>query len=272
MNKDELLYKVRNELLLRNYSVKTVKNYLACLGDYFGLLHFDVNVPDVDQIKRYLLRKQELGYAPQTINLHLNAIKFFYYQVIGWNGKINIRFQKKTKKLPVILSRDEIRRIIDVITNKKHRLLISIAYSAGLRISEVVNLKVKDVSLSELRLHIKEAKGKKDRITVISDRLSNDLRVQMAGKAVDDYVFDSQRGGKLTTRTAARIFENALIKAGVMKKATFHSLRHSFATHLLENGTDVRYVQSLLGHASIRTTQIYTQVTNLGLRGVKSPL
>ena len=270
--KESLLMAVRNELRLRKYSPKTVKSYLACLDEYFSLKHYDFKVPDVDHIRHFLLEKESKGYASQTINLYLNAIKFYFYQVAGWRGKIDIRFAKKSKRLPVILSREEIRSIIDVISNKKHKLLISLAYGGGLRVSEVVNLKVKDVDLNELQLHIKEAKGKKDRITLISDKLSNDLRVQMAGKGMDDYVFDSQRGGKISVRTAGKIFTNALKKTGVMKKATFHSLRHSFATHLLENGTDVRYVQSLLGHASIRTTQLYTKVTSLGLKGIKSPL
>jgi integrase/recombinase XerD len=288
--KESLLVAVKNELRLRNYSPKTIKSYLACLNEYFSLRHYDYKVPaegtelgrgakggetiepNVEHIRRFLLEKEAKGYAPQTINLYLNAIKFYFYQVAGWRERIDVRFQKKTKKLPVILSREEISRIIDAINNRKHKLLIALAYSAGLRISEAVSLKVKDVNLSELNLHIKEAKGKKDRITLISDKLCNDLRAQMNGKGIDDYVFDSQRGGRLSTRTAGKIFEDAMKRAGIMKGATFHSLRHSFATHLLENGTDVRYVQALLGHASIRTTQIYTQVTNIGLRGIRSPL
>ncbi len=227
---------------------------------------------EISAIKRFLLKKQEDGYAPQTINLYLNAIKFFYYQIIRTKQKINIRFAKRTKKLPVVLSRAEIRQIMESIANVKHRLLIALAYGAGLRISEVINLKVKDVQFHEKTLHIKDSKGKKDRITVLPDKLFDDLSLQIGGKDGNEYVFDSQRGGKLDPRTASKIFENALQKAEIKKEATFHSLRHSFATHLLENGTDVRYVQELLGHANIRTTQIYTQVTNLHLKKIKSPL
>ena len=270
--KESLLMAVRNELRLRKYSPSTIRNYLACLNEYFSLLHYDHKVPDVEHIRRFLLDKEEKGYASQTINLYLNAIKFYFYQVTGYRGKIDIRFAKKSKRLPVILSREEIRQIIDGIINRKHKLLISLAYSAGLRVSEAVSLKVKDVNLAELTLHIKEAKGKKDRITLISEKLCNDLRMQMAGKGINDYVFGSERGGKLTARTASKIFRDALNRAGIQKDATFHSLRHSFATHLLENGTDVRYVQALLGHENIRTTQLYTQVTSLGLKGIKSPL
>ena len=189
-----------------------------------------------------------------------------------WRGDIDIRFAKKSKKLPIVLSRDEINGLINSISNHKHKLLVSLAYGAGLRISEVLSIKVGDVDLNELQLHIKEAKGMKDRITVLSEKLCNDLEVMMAGKGAGDYVFNSERGGKLSVRTAGKIFKNALMKAGIKKDATFHSLRHSFATHLIENGTNIRYVQSLLGHSSIKTTELYTKVTSLGLRGIKSPL
>ncbi len=270
--KHSILEAVKNELRLRSYSPKTIKSYLACLDEYFSLKHDDCAYPDVEHIRRFLLNKEEKGYAPQTINLYLNAIKFYFYQVVKWRGYIDIRFAKRSRKLPVVLSRDEISRIIDSIINRKHKLLISLAYGAGLRISEAVSLKVKDVDLGEKVLHIKDAKGKKDRITLISEKLLDSLRAQMTGKGSDDYVFDSQRGGRLTTRTAGKVFENAMGKADIRKGATFHSLRHSFATHLLENGTDVRYVQVLLGHENIRTTQLYTQVTNPLLKKIVSPL
>jgi site-specific recombinase XerD len=131
---------------------------------------------------------------------------------------------------------------------------------------------VRDVNLDELTLHIKEAKGRKDRISLVSEKLRGELAAQMLGKEGREYVFGSQRGGKLCSRTAGKIFSDALAKSGIQKAATFHSLRHSFATHLLENGTDVRYVQALLGHSNITTTQIYTAVTNPILKQIKSPL
>jgi site-specific recombinase XerD len=149
--------------------------------------------------------------------------------------------------------------------------MIALAYSGGLRVSEIINLKIKDLDLAELIIHIKNAKGNKDRITVFPEKLVMDLRKLIANKNFNDYVFASERGGKLTERTAQKIFENALKKSEIKKEATFHSLRHSFATHLLENGTDVRYVQELLGHSNIRTTQIYTKVTNPKLKNIKSP-
>lgn len=263
---------VRSELVVRNYSPKTIKSYTSCLREYLRWVGFDHQNPDVDMIRRFLVMKQERGFAPQSVNLYLNAVKFFYHQVLKVNRPIDLKFSKRTKKLPIVLSRAEIERLIVVTQNLKHKILLAMAYAAGLRISEVLDLKVKDVLLDEGLIHIKEAKGKKDRLTLLSDKLTGDLKVLMNGKMANDYVFESERGGKLASRTASKIFENAMKKSGIIKEATFHSLRHSFATHLLENGTDIRYVQKLLGHSNIKTTQIYTQVTTQAIRKIKSPL
>lgn len=266
------LDKVKSELKLRNYSQKTIKSYLGCLKEYFAFKKTNPREPDVDLIKKYLLKKQDSGSSSQTINLHLNAIKYYYREIVRSPSKIDIKFAKRSNKLPVVLSRGEIAAIIESIKNFKHKLLVALSYGAGLRVSEAVRLKVKDVELENLTLHIKEAKGKRDRITVFPESLRDDLIMLMAGKAKDDFVFNSERGGMLSERSAQKAFADALKKIEVKKDATFHSLRHSFATHLLENGTDVRYVQELLGHKNIRTTQIYTQVTDPKLKNIKSPL
>lgn len=268
----EYLEKTKQELRLRNYSLKTIDSYLRCLKDYFDFKKSDVEKVATENIKQFLLNKQSHNYAPQTVNLYLNAIKFFYREVLKNHQPLGLKFAKRSQKLPVVLSREEIKSLMAAIKNTKHKLIIALAYGAGLRISEVVNLKIKDISLEELTIHLKNAKGNKDRITIFPVAIKNDLRDIMAEKNADDYLFGSERGGKLTERTGQKIFENALPKAGIKKDATFHSLRHSFATHLLENGVDVRYVQELLGHRNIRTTQIYTQVTNPTIKNIKSPL
>jgi len=268
----EYLEKTKQELRLRNYSFKTIKAYLGCLGEYFYFKKFNLEKIDEENIRQFLLDKQDKSYSSQTINLYLNGIKFFYREVLKIPEKINLKFAKRSKKLPIVLSREEIKNIIEAIKNPKHKLIISLAYGAGLRISEVISLKVKDVNLEELTIHLKNAKGKKDRITIFPEKIKTDLQHLIAGKNPNDYVFESERGGKLTERTAQKVFENALQTAGIKRDATFHSLRHSFATHLLENGVDVRYVQELLGHRNIRTTQVYTQVTNPKLKNIKSPL
>lgn len=272
MQLTELLKKIENELKLRNYSRKTVKSYVLCLDDYFHYIKDVKRDPDVANIKKYLLEKQDRGISSQTINLYLQAIKHFYREIFKSEISIDIKFAKTASKLPVVLSRMEIEKVMENISNAKHRLMVSLAYAAGLRVSEVVSLKIKDIDPNELIIHLKGAKGNKDRITIFPEKLILDIKNLSANKFSQDYLFESERGGKLTERTAQIIFEKGLRKAGIKKDATFHSLRHSFATHLLENGTDVRYVQELLGHANIRTTQIYTKVTNPMLKNIKSPL
>lgn len=272
MKLQKLFTQIENELKLRNYSQKTIKSYLLCLFDYFKFIKTVKREPNIVLIKEYLLKKHKVGQSPQTINLYLNAIKYFYREVAKSKQLIGIKFAKHSKKLPTILSRLEIEKIISSIANEKHRLLIALAYGAGLRVSEAINLKIKDFNLGELTIHIKEAKGKRDRITVLPEKLKLNLSNLISGRDKNEYIFRSERGGKITERTAQKIFENALKKTGINKEATFHSLRHSFATHLLENGVDVRYVQELLGHQNIRTTQIYTQVTNPAIKNIKSPL
>ncbi len=272
---EKYLNKTKDELRLRNYSQKTIKSYSGCLKDYFNFLNTNKGIVDlksVEKVKKFLLNKQNKGNSGQTINLYLNAIKFFYRDILKNNEKIDLKFSKTSKKLPVVLSHSEIEKILSHIRNGKHKLMISLVYGAGLRISEVINLKVQDVDLNELTIHLKQAKGKKDRITILSPKIKEELNNFLMNKQMKDLVFESERGGKLSERTAQKVFENGLKSAKINKPATFHSLRHSFATHLLENGVDVRYVQELLGHANIRTTQIYTKVTNPSLKNIKSPL
>ena len=192
----EYLEQTRQELKLRNYSFKTIKTYLSCLREYFDFKKINFEKIDEENIKQFLLNKQSKNYSSQTVNLYLNAIKFFYREVLKIPQKINLKFAKRSKKLPIVLSREEIKNIIDVIRNPKHKLIISLAYGAGLRISEVVSLKVKDINLEELTIHLKNAKGKKDRITIFSEKIKNDLQNLIAGKNLDDYLFESERGGK----------------------------------------------------------------------------
>jgi site-specific recombinase XerD len=269
---DVYLKKLGDELRLRRYSPKTVKSYSACVADYLCSKQTDFDSVDVENIKKFLLAKVDRGMSSQSVNQSLQAINFYCWNVLKYKSEIDIRFAKTPSKLPVVLSRDEIQAILKEIANQKHNLMIALAYSGGLRVSEIINLKIKDLSLAELTIHIKGAKGNKDRITVFPEKLIENISSLVANRDLNDFVFASERGGKLTERTAQKVFENALQKTGIKKEATFHSLRHSFATHLLENGVDVRYVQELLGHANIRTTQIYTKVTNPMIRNIKSPL
>lgn len=266
------LKKLEDELRLRNYSPRTIKSYMGCVAEYLRVKQVNLDLVDIDFIKQYLLTKIDRGMSSQTVNQSLQAINFFCWNILKFRGKIDIKFAKTPSKLPIVLSRDEIQSILATISNEKHSLIVALAYSGGLRVSEVTNLKIKDINLAELTIHIKGAKGNKDRITILPVKLVQNIEKLILNKELNDFVFSSERGGKLTERTAQKVFENALKKSEIQKEVTFHSLRHSFATHLLENGVDVRYVQELLGHANIRTTQLYTKVTNPSLKNIKSPL
>lgn len=268
---ESLLQRTKNELRLKGRSLKTIKAYLGCLKDYLFEAD-DWQKVDIDIIKNFLLKRQDKDYSSSTINLYLCAIKFFYRSVLGLNDSINIRFIRRRKRLPVVLSREEVGRIIEVLKNKKHRLMIALAYGAGLRVSEVTNLKVVDLDFDRGVIYVRRAKGDKDRVTLLPEKLVPELLEFVAGKDFKDLIFVSQRGGRLSSRTLQKVFGQALKRAVINKNASFHSLRHSFATHLLENGTDIRYVQAFLGHQSIKTTQLYTSVTSLGISKIKSPL
>ena len=269
---ENILNKTERVLRLRNYSPKTCKAYLLYINEYITFSKNSGIKDKQEAIEEFLLDKHKRKQSPQTINLALNAVKFMYAEVLKDPQKIDLQFAKRSKKLPIVLSHQEIKSIIDATKNSKYRLMISLGYACGLRVSEVVALKVHDLDIDELVVHVKNAKGKKDRISVLPKILQNDLRNMIAGKTGEEYLFSSNRSGKLTTTSLQKMFRKSLAKTKINKPATFHSLRHSFATHLLENGTDVRYVQELLGHANIRTTQIYTQVTNPKLKNIKSPL
>lgn len=267
-----LLDIVRREMELRNYSAKSIAAYAGVIKDLVGFYQKPLKELTRDEIKEYLYQKQKKGLSSQTIALAANALNYLYTQIYKQKGFEKIRQPKRTQKLPEVLNRLEIKQLVASIANQKHRLLISVAYGAGLRVSEVVRLKVQDVDWDNLTVRVRQGKGKKDRITLLPESLVGELRRFIPGKEKYDFVFESERGGRLSEATAQKVFYAAMKKAGIKKPATFHSLRHSFATHLLENGVDVRYVQELLGHANIRTTQIYTKVTNPSLKNIKSPL
>jgi len=268
----EWLDRALREMRIRNYSPKTIKSYLYSIKEYLSYKKSDFEQLDQENVKNFLLARQDGGASASTALLCLNAIKFFYRDVVGASKTIDIKTMKRPRKLPVVLSREEIMRIIEGCPNLKHRLLLSLAYGTGLRVSEAVRLRTGDLDLAGLTIHVKQAKGKKDRLTVFPEKLLMQMRDYIKDKKADDYVFPSERGGRLTEATAQKVFYQCLKRAGVSKRATFHSLRHSFATHLLENGVDIRYVQELLGHQNIRTTMGYTHVTNPGLKSIKSPL
>jgi len=202
---ENILDKTERVLKLRNYSPKTRKTYLLYIKEYIKFSKNAVIKNKQKAIEEFLLEKHIRKQSPQTINLALNAIKFLYSEALKDPQKINLKFAKRDKKLPIVLSHAEIKEIIQATKNAKYKLMISLGYACGLRVSEVTNLHVADLDIDELVVHIKGAKGKKDRISILPEKLKNDLRNIIAGKSNNDFIFASNRGGKLTTTSLQKM-------------------------------------------------------------------
>ncbi len=259
------------ELKLRNYSYRTIEAYKDQVWAYFLYCGADWRNGDKKKIEDFILKRREEGLSPQTINLGVQALQFFYRNVQNQHFE-KIKALKKRQKLPAVLSKNEIFKILRMIENSKHRLILALSYGAGLRVSEVLKLRICDLNFEEGVVKIRNGKGGKDRLSLLPESLRFELKEMCAGRGESRYLFESIRTGKLTTRTAQKIFGVALEKSGLRKEATFHSLRHSFATHLLENGVDLRCIQELLGHSNIKTTERYTHVSKMLIQKIKSPL
>jgi site-specific recombinase XerD len=262
-------------LKLKRYSENTVKSYKSHFSKFLAYYtgHAPEQITD-EQIRAYLLylvTKKNVSTSYQ--NQVINAIKFYYEKVMGRpTSTYYLQRPKKEKKLPVVLSEEEVGKILRQIINLKHKCIIYLLYSAGLRLSEVINLKISDIDSSRKVITIKGAKGKKDRISLLSDAVLALLREYYKQYKPKEWLFEGQKGGKYSPKSVQNIFKKALNNSKINKNATVHTLRHSFATHLLERGTDLRYIQELLGHSSSKTTEIYTHVTKKGLDKIVSPL
>ena len=257
---------VVQECKLKGYSSKTIENYSH---------HIKGLIASKKEPREYLLLLIEKGASDETVRSAGFAIKFYLNTIKKDSSEIqtvldNLPNLKREKKLPVILSKEEIERLISATKNINHRLIIQVGYSSGLRVSEIINLKWEDIDFDRNLIHLKKAKGKKDRIVMLSQKVKEGL-LNLSGSR-QGYVFLTNRDGKYTDRAIQKIIENAAMKAGIRKSIKPHTLRHSFATHLLENGTDIRYIRDLLGHSDISTTLIYTKVSNKNIRNIKSPL
>lgn len=264
--------KMKNYMKLRNFSIRTIKTYMYSLENWMKYFENDIWKINNENIERYLINMYDKKYSPKTVNLYYNVIKVFSKDILWIRLNFKLQRVKNVKLLPKVINKSEILKIIDSVDNQKHKLIIYLTYSGWLRVSEVVNLKVKDLDFENNLINIRLSKGNKDRITLLSEKIKNDLQEFIKFKKMNDYVFDSYNWNKLTTRTLQKIFKNWVKNCNLNPDYSFHSLRHSFATHLLENGTDIRYIQELLGHSNIKTTQIYTQVMNKNLKNIKSPL
>lgn len=207
------------------------------------------------------------------MNVAISALKFYCKNMFGMDLPHRISRPKKKKKLPDILNREEVKGLLSAHKNIKSRAILVLTYSSGLRVSEVVSLKLSDLDFKRDTITVNGAKGGKDRVTVFSDKAERTIKTYLKAEQPEHWLFPGQKKDKhLTSRSAQLHFKQALEKTEINKDVSIHSLRHSFATHLLENGTDIRYIQKLLGHENTETTEIYTHVTNTALQKIKSPL
>ncbi|MBN2164917.1 MAG: tyrosine-type recombinase/integrase [Marinilabiliaceae bacterium] len=265
-------------MLLKNYSINTINTYyyfvLRFINSYKGVSLERINFFTSDRVNQYhQFMLGEKSYSEQTINQSVNAIKLYFNGFLGKEIVLNEVIRLKTKKaLPKVWSKEEVGMILRSISNLKHKTILCLIYSGGLRLGEALNLKIEDVDSKRMRLRIIDAKGKKDRYTILSEQLLVLLRSYYKAYKPDKYLFAGQFGGKYSQASVGRILEKAIAQSGVPKRGGIHSLRHSFATHLLESGTDLRYIQELLGHNSSKTTEIYTHVSNKYIDKIKSPM
>ena len=200
-------------------------------------------------------------------------MKFYYGTMLKKKFLYEIKRPRKDKKLPVVLSKEEVAKILNSVDNLKHSAILMLVYSAGLRVGEVVRLKPEDIDSNRMLIHIKGAKGRKDRYTLLSEKTLEVLREYWRKYKPEKWLFGGAREGRyLSIRSVQKIFEQACERAGIRKEITIHGLRHSFTTHLLEGGTDLRYIQELLGHKDSKTTEIYTHVSTKSLGKIRSPM
>jgi integrase/recombinase XerD len=265
---------LRRKLVSRKYSYKTVKGYLYYNKDFLCFIKKEPDDVRENDIKDYLLYlAEEKQSATSTLNQAINALKFYYGAMLKKKFLYEIKRPHKDKKLPIVLSKEEVAKILDSVDNLKHRALLMLVYSAGLRVGEVVRLKPEDIDSKRMLIYIKGAKGRKDRYTLLSEKTLDTLRAYWRKYKPEKWLFGGARDGRyLSVRSVQKIFVHACERAGIKKEITIHGLRHSFATHLLEGGTDLRYIQELLGHKDSKTTEIYTHVSTKSLGKIKSPL
>jgi site-specific recombinase XerD len=269
---------MRQMLHLKGYSDSTVRTYLNELGCFLKVLK-NVSALTItpDRLRSYLeYCYKKLGLSENTLHSRINALKFYYEQVLGREKFFwDIPRPNKPDLLPKVLSEIELGRMFRSVENLKHKAILFTGYSAGLRVSEVVNLRISDVDSSRMQLFIARAKGKKDRVVGLSRLLLDVLReyLRQASPRPNKYLFEGDvPGSPYSVRSAQMIFQRARERAGIRKEVSFHSLRHSFATHLMEKGVDTKYIKEILGHFNIKTTERYLHVRREDLINLLNPL
>ena len=269
-----------DDMRMRNFSPATQRNYIRSVRDFAAYLQRSPDQATAEELRQYLVHLTDNGISPTSYNACLPALKFFFETTLDQPEVVRkLRTQPIPTRLPKVLSRDEVRRLLEATTSLKYKAAFSVAYGAGLRISEVVNLKVSDIDSQCMRLRVEQGKGKKDRYAQLSPVLLDTLRDwwregKRRRQVLDDgWLFPGQNPvNPLSARQLSRAFKTVAAQAELDPKFSMHSLRHSYATHLLEDKVDIRIIQTLLGHSKIETTTRYTQVANSVLQEVTSPL
>ena len=275
MNKADLLNKAKSKLYIRNYSPRTIASYISSLNNFAEwLIQEKVNQVTDKEVEKYLYhlkknRNRSISGMKQTVA----SLKILFTDILKKEipDSLNIRFRKE-EKIPVVLSEEEVAAVIKAVNNLKHKVILMTIYSAGLRLSECLALTVADMDFDRNQIRIRQGKGKKDRQTVLSQTLLSEMKDYLIKFCPKIFLFEGQKGGRYSASSVQAIMKRAVKKSGIKKHATVHTLRHSFATHLLENGTDIRFIQELLGHKRLETTQIYTHISKIAFDRIKSPL
>jgi len=263
-----------HKLELKGYSLNTAKSYISCF-EKFMTFYTSSNVDHLDEqdIRRYLQKLIRDGKSPSYLNQNINAIKFYYEIVLGMPHRFyEIERPRKQKKLPKVLSKNDIKLMLTQTNNIKHQCIIELLYSAGLRRSELLNLELNDIQSKRFLINIRDTKGNTERFTLLSEKTLVNLRLYYREWKPKKFLFEGKPGNQYSATSVATIVKRSASRAGILQKVSPHMLRHSFATHLLEDGVDLRYIQQLLGHKTTKTTEIYTHVANHQLKKIKNPL
>ncbi len=263
------------KLELKKYSNSTVKNYVHSFEKFINYYKdLELFCIDENNIRLYLLNLIKEEKSNSYINMAINAIKFYYEMVLGMPNRFySIERPRKEYKLPKVVSKEEVILIINHTNNIKHRCIVSLLYSSGLRRNELLQLKIKDIDSKRMVVRVEQAKGNKDRFTVLNKSVLDDLRKYFKIYKPETYLFENPISkNKYSSSSILQIVTRSAKNAGIKERVTPHMLRHSFATHLLESGTDIRYIQLLLGHNSTKTTEIYTHVATNSFREIKDLL
>lgn len=270
---ENVLIQIKQELIVEGYSLKTIKMYLIYMKDFLYYTKKPLNELDKKNIISFLAYKKERGCNNTTLSLIHASLKYLFKKNKLLYLLEEIKIPKKSKSLPKILTKEEIKKIFENTHFGRNRLMLQFMYGSGCRVSEVTKIKVEDLNLKEKTALIKSGKGNKDRIIILSKEWIHGIKKYLDKKKIkSEYVFSKKNGKPLTTDTIQRIVRNSSSKAGINKHVTPHCFRHSYATHLLEAGVNIRYIQTLLGHSNLNTTQIYTNVANSQLKRIISPL